>query len=303
MADEIKVTVLVDNYIDIFLPSTALVRYPTPGKESRLWGEQGLSLWIEVRKGGKTLRFLYDFGRSDRVLFHNAPLLGVDLCDARFLVLSHAHGDHYGGLSRVLRSTAETCRLVVHPGACGIRRFVKHDDSVAGPWGLTGRLLRAFQKRVTASDSMTALGFDTHVSGGIERRTFFEKGMPNAFLEENGVLVPDPIADDQALFIELSGRKLVVVTGCAHAGIVNTLAHAEQVFPGRSIHAVIGGFHLNNAGDAQMRETIACFKRLNVRHVTGLHCTGYHAQKALMDALKERWMPGTVGMRITLRGE
>lgn len=303
MADEIKITVLVDNYIDIFLPSTPVVRYPTPGKESRLWGEQGLSLWIEVRKGGESLRFLYDFGRSDRVIFHNAPILDIDLHDARFLVLSHAHGDHYGGLSRVLRATPESCKLVVHPGACGIRRFVKHDDSVAGPWGLTGRLLGGFRKRVVESGSTTSVGLDTYVSGGIERRTSFEKGMPNAFLEEDGVLVPDPIADDQALFIELTGRRLVVVTGCAHAGIVNILAHAEQAFPGRSIHAVIGGFHLNNAGGEQMRETINCFKRLDVHYVAALHCTGYHAQKQLMDALKERWIPGTVGMRITLNGK
>jgi 7,8-dihydropterin-6-yl-methyl-4-(beta-D-ribofuranosyl)aminobenzene 5'-phosphate synthase len=301
MADEIRITVLVDNYIDIFLSSTAVARYPTPGKESRLWGEQGLSLWIEVWKGSKSLRLLYDFGRGDKVLFHNAPILNIDLRSAQCLVLSHAHGDHYGGLSRALRSTPESCKLVVHPRACGIRRFVKHDDSVVGPWGLTGRLLRAFQKRVIMSGSTTALGLDTYASGGIERRTSFEKGMPNAYLEEAGVLVPDPIADDQALFIELGGQRLVVVTGCAHAGIVNTLTHAEQVFPGRTIHAVIGGFHLNNAGEAQMRETIDCFRRLNVQYIAALHCTGYHAQKALMDVFRERWIPGTVGMRITLR--
>jgi 7,8-dihydropterin-6-yl-methyl-4-(beta-D-ribofuranosyl)aminobenzene 5'-phosphate synthase len=79
-----------------------------------------------------------------------------------------------------------------------------------------------------------------------------------------------------------------VLTGCAHAGIVNILKDAERLFPGRTIHTVIGGFHLNNANDTQMCETINCFKRVDVQYVAALHCTGYHAQKMLMDALKDR---------------
>jgi 7,8-dihydropterin-6-yl-methyl-4-(beta-D-ribofuranosyl)aminobenzene 5'-phosphate synthase len=303
MADRIEITLLVDNYVDIFLSSTEHVTYPSPGSGARLWGEQGLSLWVEVWDEDKVVCVLYDFGRSDKVLLQNARQLGIDIGSADFMVLSHAHGDHYGGLSRALRSAQESCRFVVHPAACGIKRFMKFGGSTVGPWGIKKRLLREFQSRILLSDSLTALGHGAYVSGEIERQTPFEKGMPNAFLEEDGKLVRDRIADDQALFIELSGKRLVVVTGCAHAGVVNTLLHAERLFPEHSIFAVLGGFHLNNADEEQMSETLKCFRRTDVKYIAGLHCTGYYAQKVLMDQFRDRWLPGAVGARITFDGK
>ncbi len=302
MADRIVITLLVDNYVDIFLPSTERVTYPSPGSGSRLWGEQGLSLWVEVWDKGKVVRILYDFGRSDNVLVHNTRQLGVDIRTADFMVLSHAHGDHYGGLAKALRSAQESCHFVVHPAACGIKRFMKFGESTVGPWGIKKRLLREFQPRILLSDGLTALGHGAHVSGEIERQSSFEKGMPNAFLEKDGKLVRDSIADDQALFIELSGKRLVVITGCAHAGVVNTVMHAERLLPGHSIFAVLGGLHLNNADEEQMSKTLECLRQADVKHIAGVHCTGYYAQKVLMDQFRDRWIPGAVGARITFNG-
>ena len=104
MAERIEITLLVDNYVDIFLPSTDHVTYPAPGSGSHLWGEQGLSLWLEIWDKGKAVRILYDFGRSDKVFLHNAQQLNIDIGRADFMVLSHAHGDHYGGLPKAVRS-------------------------------------------------------------------------------------------------------------------------------------------------------------------------------------------------------
>jgi 7,8-dihydropterin-6-yl-methyl-4-(beta-D-ribofuranosyl)aminobenzene 5'-phosphate synthase len=302
MADRLEITLLVDNYVDIFLPSAERVTYPSPGGGSRLWGEQGLSIWLKVGEAGKTLRILYDFGRTDRVLFHNAEQLGIDIGTADFMVLSHAHGDHYGGLNKALRKAQESCRLVVHPAACGIKRFIRFGESTVGPWGIKKSLLKEFQSRVLLSDGLTALGHGVHVSGEIERQAPFEKGMPNAFLEKDGELVRDKIADDQALFVELGHKRLVVITGCAHAGVVNTILHAERLFPGYSIFAVLGGFHLNNADGEQMNETVKCLRRTDVKYIAGVHCTGYYAQKFLMDQFTDRWIPGAVGARITFNG-
>ena len=299
MADRLEITLLVDNYVDIFLSSTDHVTYPTPGSGSRLWGEQGLSLWVEIWERRKAVRILYDFGRSDRVLLHNAQQLNIDIGLADFMVLSHAHGDHYGGLAKALRSAKKSCRLVVHPAACGIRRFIKFGENVVGPWGIRKRLLREFQSRIVLSDGLTTLGHGVHVSGEIERQTPFERGMPNAFLEKGGELVRDRITDDQALLIELNGKRLIVITGCAHAGVVNTLLQAERFFPEHSVYAVLGGFHLNNADEGQMSETLQHLRRASVKHIAGFHCTGYYAQKLLMDHFGDQWIPGAVGARMT----
>ncbi len=299
MADHIAITLLVDNYVDIFLPSTAHATYPSPGAGLLLRGEQGLAIWLEVRRADKDLRILYDFGRTDKTLFRNAEQLGIDIGDADFMVLSHAHVDHYGGLVKALRNAQKSCRFVVHPGACGIRRFIRLGERTVGPWGIKKRLLDQFQSRIVLSDGLTALGQGVYVSGEIERQTSFERSMANAFLEKDGGLVRDSIVDDQALFIELGGKRLIVVTGCAHAGVVNTVLQAERLFPAYTIFALLGGFHLNNADEEQMRETVKCLRRADVKYIAGVHCTGYFAQKALMDQFRDRWIPGAVGARIT----
>ncbi len=94
MAEKIRIITVVDNYIDIFIPSIKVAYYPRPGKLSQLWAEQGLSLWIEVSDKGQTKKILYDFGRSNQVLPHNANLLGLDFRQLDSLVLSHGHIDH-----------------------------------------------------------------------------------------------------------------------------------------------------------------------------------------------------------------
>jgi 7,8-dihydropterin-6-yl-methyl-4-(beta-D-ribofuranosyl)aminobenzene 5'-phosphate synthase len=301
MADKVEITVVVDNSIDIFLPSSDVARFPGPGKTAQLWAEQGLSLWIEVFEGVKSSRILYDFGRSDQVLSHNAKLLGLDLKELDFLVLSHGHVDHYGSLLKVLGKTDGKCKLIVHPEATRRTRSVRlKDGTFAGPWRVKKSVVEEFGPRICAVAGPSDLGLGVFVSGEIEKKTSFEHGMPNAFMKVQNEWVCDGIEDDQSLLIRLENKGLIVITGCCHAGLVNTLLAARKKFPGEKIHAVIGGFHLNAAEEAQMGETLDYLSKLKIKHICSMHCTGHYAQKTLMDKFAKQWIPATVGAKITL---
>jgi len=302
MADKVTVSVVVDNYIDIFLPPTDRVTYPLPGSGSRLLAEQGLSLAAEVWNRGSVTRILYDFGRNPEVCLHNAALLDITLPDLDCLVLSHGHVDHYGALQKVL-SKSERSRLFVHPDALDRKRYIRlKNKAVAGPWEVRSETLHPFDSRISIHAGPCFIAPDIVVSGEIERQTDFEPGMPNALVEVEDELVHDGLGDDQALFIDLEGRGIVVLTGCCHAGLVNTLLCAQKILPGRPVHAVIGGLHLNSADERQMRETMGYLQERNIRYLAALHCTGYYAGRRLMGRFPDRWIAGTVGARISLSG-
>jgi 7,8-dihydropterin-6-yl-methyl-4-(beta-D-ribofuranosyl)aminobenzene 5'-phosphate synthase len=303
MAKKVEITTVVDNYIDIFIPSTAAASYPVPGRASQLWAEQGLSLWIEVSDNDRTMRILYDFGRSEQVLLRNVELLGLDFRTLDYLVLSHGHLDHYGCLFHVLENTSDGCKLIVHPGSYGRKRFFRQTDGTyVGPWEIDARVFNQFGSRLEPKDTPSDLGVGVHVSGEIEKKTEFEPGMPNAFVEVNGELVHDEIPDDQSIFIELEGKGIVVLTGCCHAGVVNTLAYARKLFPEQPIYALIGGLHLNSASGEQMQNTIEYLSQSEIRYISGLHCTGYYAQRILMEKFRDCWLPNTVGTKLTFTG-
>jgi 7,8-dihydropterin-6-yl-methyl-4-(beta-D-ribofuranosyl)aminobenzene 5'-phosphate synthase len=302
MADKVTISVVVDNYIDIFLPPTDRVTYPFPGSGSRLLAEQGLSLAVDVWNRGSVTRILYDFGRNPEVCLHNAALLDIPLPDLDCLVLSHGHVDHYGALQSVF-SKAERSRLFVHPDALDRKRYIQlKNKETVGPWEIASETLRPVDSRISVNAGPSFIAPDIVVSGEIERQTDFEKGMPNALVEVEGELVHDGLGDDQALFLDLDGRGIVVLTGCCHAGLVNTLLSAQKILPGRPVHAVIGGLHLNSADEWQMRETMGYLQELDIPYIAALHCTGYYAGRRLMERFPDRWIAGTVGARISLGG-
>lgn len=294
---------LVDNYVDIFLPSEDIARYPIAGKSSQLLAEQGLSVLIEAFDDSRSVKVLYDFGRSVNVLKHNMDLLDVDTDKLDYLVLSHGHVDHYGSLEKMLATTPDKCRLILHPNAYGRKRFIRvKEDTYAGPWKIEDHVIKTFHSRISESIDKTELGCGIYVSGQIDRIVEFEKGTPNAFVESDRGLVHDEIMDDQSIFVEIEGRGILVLTGCCHAGLINTILAAEKSFPWKRVFAVVGGLHLNNAGEEQMQETIKGLKERQITYLSAIHCTGYYASMWLMEEFRNEWIPGTVGATFTFQG-
>jgi len=120
----------------------------------------------------------------------------------------------------------------------------------------------------------------------VPRRNDFET-TGGAFFRDEACRQPDELVDDQAAFLE-SPSGTVVILGCAHAGIVNTLRYVRELAPGRPIHTVIGGTHLAAAGPERMDRTVEALKELDVRRIWPLHCTGFAAAARLWEALPGR---------------
>lgn len=304
MADRIVIRVIVDNYVDVFVPSTDVSECPIPGEASLLWAEHGLSLFAQVSHRNETKRILYDFGKSQEVFVRNSRILNLDMESLDNIALSHGHFDHYGALRYVLNSSHSECKLMVHPQAYGRKRFVRQKTGAkVYHWDFNMEVAKVFddyESSIVPRSHPTDLGVGVWLSGEIERSVSFEKGMPNAFFEEGGVNSHDELLDDQSLIIDLERKGLIVVSGCCHAGVVNTLQHALRMFPGKRVYALIGGLHLNNASHEQMDQTLRFLSESGVRYISGLHCTGYHGKKRLMDIFPDAWIPLSVGGSIFL---
>ena len=234
--------------------------------------EWGLSILIETDE----VNILLDTGRSISATF-NADTLGIDLNKIDRIVLSHSHYDHTGGLREMLRRISkEEVEVIAHPHVWANRynrREGKADKFMGMPFPRQelenfGAIFNMTTKPVKITDNIIT-------SGEVPMVTDFEKvasGDIIRLIKEDTGFKTDELLDDQAIFINTE-QGLVVITGCAHRGIINTLYHAQQITGVKSIHAVIGGAHLKDASEERIWRTIADLKELNVQKLGLCHCT------------------------------
>ena len=218
--------------------------------------EHGLSYFIE--HNGQSL--LFDTGHSD-VFLKNAKLLGIDILkDTGIVILSHGHWDHGDGLRFM-----EKKNLITHPDAF-IKRYRKTDHSNIGLALNKPEIEKKY--KLTCSKSPYPLSEEIIFLGEIPRKNNFES-QTTPFMDENGD--DDFVNDDSALLIVQEG-ELIIISGCAHSGICNTIEYAKKVSGINKIRAVIGGFHLKH-NNTQTKETIAYLKKNNVKLIYPAHCT------------------------------
>lgn len=307
--DRMEIVTLVDNYVDVLLESTERVARPPRAKEGEIplntfVGEHGLSLLIMVWRGEEKHTILLDTGYTGIPLLHNAELLGLDLSEVETLVLSHFHMDHTGALNRFLDSLGKAIPVVLHPDIFLYPRFLvlKDGQKQQFPRTLVREDLESRGIRILESKTPVLLAGDTIlVSGEVERRTPFEKGIPYAFFEQGGQVAKDPIADDQAIIAHLKGKGLVVVSGCSHAGIINTVIHAKSITGEDRIHGVLGGFHLSGpAYEPIVEDTIQALKGFAPEVLVPMHCTGWATINRIAEAFPSATILNSVGSRIML---
>jgi 7,8-dihydropterin-6-yl-methyl-4-(beta-D-ribofuranosyl)aminobenzene 5'-phosphate synthase len=266
---------------------------PAPG----VLGEHGFAVLIE--QGSES--FLFDTGQGHTII-HNAACLKKDLSRIGRIALSHGHYDHTGGLKHVLQQTGPI-DVCAHPAvfteryAAGKTGGKKTYRSAGIPFTRSG--LEALGARFVFNTAFTEIVKGVYLTGEAPRKSFFEKDDRRLVVQKKGRYVQDTIPDDQSLVIE-SAQGLIVILGCAHSGVINTLNHITAQLPGKPIHSVIGGTHIGFLKDAQVETTIEQLKRFSIKRIGVSHCTGFAPSMKLMQAFEKKFFFANAGSIIDI---
>ncbi len=303
--ERVEILTLQDNTIDLTHKDDNAVirRAQPPTMHDSILAEHGFSALITVVDADRDRCMLFDFGFSSHGAAHNADVLGVDLSRVELLALSHGHPDHVGGLRLLVEKTGRTnLPLVVHPAAFRQPRFSRISPQATIPFPpFTRDHTAAAGAAVIATEKPYALldGRGLFL-GQIARTTDFEHGAANLRCEIDGQERQDPFDDDSAVVFNVRGKGLVVLSGCAHAGIVNTVAHARRVTGVQRVMAVMGGFHLSGQDvDAVIRPTVDALKTVAPAYIVPTHCSGRAAVQMIESQLPERFILNMSGTRLT----
>ena len=261
-----------------------------------LLGEHGLSFWISY--GNQ--RLLFDTGQTD-LLVENAKFLGVNLAKTEAIVLSHGHYDHTGGLPAVL-DIAPRAIVYIHPEALESKFSRKGSETKA--IGLSDPIreiirIQAENGKVVWTEEPTEVMPGLFATGQIPRNTDFEDVGRPFFVDENCEKA-DILPDDQAMFFDTS-IGLIVLLGCAHAGVVNTLDYIVKLTGKRRIFSVIGGLHLLSSSQERIERTISVFRIYDVQKIGPAHCTGANATQQIRNAFPGRCFICSAGSQINLQ--
>ncbi len=271
-AGTVRVTIVVDNQAG-------------PG----LMAEHGLALLVQT--AGQCV--LFDTGQGE-ALAVNMNAMGLDPGAVDQVVLSHGHYDHSGGLPWVL-GNAHAVGLYCHPGVTQPRYSLRNGGlaSIQMPHNAMAALDKVDEQHMHWVLEPVQLGGDVHLTGPVPRQTDYEDVGGSFYLDPEGRR-PDPIDDDMALWVS-TATGVVVCVGCCHAGLVNTLNLIREQSGGAPIAAVIGGFHLLNAGPDRINATLAELKAFAPGIVVPCHCTGSLAMMRLQQELGESLALGVSG--------
>lgn len=317
-----KITILVDNITDRLLPSSSIVKRPPMISNQTISkspiAEHGFSALLEIsyvyENATKTNKFLFDTGVSKEGIVNNSDVLGINLKDIETIILSHGHFDHISGLISTLGRLKKSVEIIAHPEAF-LRRWLVYPNGNKARMDFldeeeinqAGGIIRKVDKisflprnaNMQSKKKTNQANNRVMITGEIPRVTEFEKGFPLQYKEQDNEinLVPDPlVSDDQALIMNVKNKGLIILTGCGHAGIVNTIKFAKKVTGIKKIYCVIGGFHLSGQDyEDSIPLTIAELTRVDPQYIVPCHCTGWKATNKIIDTMPEKFIQSSVG--------
>ncbi len=297
------VTCLVDNNVDILLPSTGIASRPPIGKkwfERPLIAEHGFSVALKVEINGTEHTLLFDSGLDPLVAAHNSDVLGFDLSLCETVISSHGHIDHAGGLLniRTKMNRKQNIPLIFHDDAFR-KRMVKFQDGriISLPEPNRSVLTKSGYRIIEKKSPSLWLEDTVLVTGEIPRTNEFEKGFPNHYSEIDGKMESDPlIKDDQAVILNIKEKGLVVITGCGHSGIINIINYAKGLTGETRIYAIIGGMHLSGGiFEPIIPKTVNELEKNRPRFLIPCHCSGLKAITEMARSMPEAFIQNSVG--------
>jgi 7,8-dihydropterin-6-yl-methyl-4-(beta-D-ribofuranosyl)aminobenzene 5'-phosphate synthase len=302
--DRLEVTILVDNYTDsLLMQNTDVVKRALVPPPNWPLAEHGFSCLLKVSVGSEGHTILMDAGVTPISLPHNAEILNKNLSEVESFILSHGRFDHFGGLIDFLNEAGKPMPLILHNDAFLERRLNIPGVGASQLPGLNEAKLKEMGAVIIKIDKPSTIASETIlVSGEIERVTSFERGFPMAEAKINGNWIPDPFKDDLDIAVNVKDKGLVVISGCAHAGIVNTVKHIQKVTGTNKVHAIMGGFHLTGPMFDQIIEpTITELKKINPDIVIPMHCTGWKAINQFAKEMPQQFILNSIGTTYTFK--
>ena len=304
-AESITITVLTDNFTDVNQPehkiTKRLKKIPTP-LHAAVHAEHGLSYQIETVVDGKSHCCLFDFGTDPQGVMKNMNLLKVDLTKVEALGISHDHWDHQAAFVEIMKAKKDAIRkgiplYVGEPFFVGTYQRLP-DGKVISLLGLnkddvTGLGLVKIVEIKSSSPFIPGAYF----TGKVEQVTDYEKIPPTFVAKRGDEYVQETFPGEQAVILNAKGKGLVVLSSCAHRGIVNTVKHAQKITGIEKVHLVMGGFHLTGAKPERVQKTVAAIKAINPEYIVPTHCTGFEAISAFAKEMPNQFILNTVGTK------
>jgi 7,8-dihydropterin-6-yl-methyl-4-(beta-D-ribofuranosyl)aminobenzene 5'-phosphate synthase len=260
----------------------------TVGPVSGTLGEHGFAALVE----GEGVSILFDTGMGETLL-GNALRMNKDLHRVERVVLSHGHFDHTGGLLPLLRNCGGK-EVYAHPAVFS-RRYRVKDNGESIPIGIPydEDFLRGMGARFDLDTRFREIAPGVFLTGEVPRKTTFEKGDRSMFRDPQG-RQSDLLEDDQSLVIRTS-KGLVLLFGCCHAGVVNTIEHAREKTGEQRVYALVGGTHLGFSSAEQTEATVRALRGFGIGRIAAGHCTGFAASARLLREFPGGFLPANVG--------
>jgi len=232
---------------------------------------------------------------------NNIDILDIDLQTVENLVISHAHSDHTHGLPWMISQLKKSAKVIAHPDIfLGGRTCIDNGFTIINDYPNRETILSHKNTIIDSKKPFTPENKLFAVTGEIPRKTDFEILEYESYLTRNNVKEFDNILDDQAIIINIKEKGLLVISGCAHAGIINTIEYAKKITGINKLHGVIGGFHLPPQIKSSTTEnTINSLKNMNPNIIVPMHCTGIYAISRFIQEFEDKCNLSCVGSKFT----